>query len=165
MFAELLKRHLFGVCLVYFRYRGRQMDVKTLYENLCRSKWPHHKNYLYNPVVKFQVGCQKMPVKLVYIVNRNAVDQYLVLDTANTNLRPEQIIQLYARCWQIENYFKVAKQYLQFDQTQIQNYDGLCSHMAMVMLSYDLLALVQHETIDERTMGDLFFKHLITDRL
>lgn len=163
MFAELLKRHLFGVGMlkrskkVYFRYRGRQMDVKTLYENLRRSKWPHHENYLYSPLVKFQVGDQEMPVKLVYIVDRNVADQYLVLGTTKTSLRPEEIIQLYARRWQIENYFKVAKQYLQFDQTQIQNYDGLCGHMAMVMMSYDILALVQRETIDERTMGDLFF--------
>lgn len=77
MFAELLKRHLFGVGMlkrskkVYFRYRGRQMDVKTLYENLRRRRWPHHKNYLYSPLVKFQVGDQEMPVKLVYIVERN----------------------------------------------------------------------------------------------
>ncbi|WP_427859964.1 transposase [Liquorilactobacillus sicerae] len=41
-----------------------------------------------------------------------------------------------ARRWQIENYFKVAKQYLQFNQTQIQNYDSLCGRMAMVMMSY-----------------------------
>lgn len=163
MFAKLLKHHIFGVGMlkrskkVYFRYRDRPMDVKTLCENSRRSKWPHHKNYLYSPVVKFQVSGQEIPVKLVYIVNRNAADQYLVLGTTNANFRPEQIIELYARRWQIENYFKVSKQYLQFDQTQIQNYDGLCGYMAMLMMSYDLLALVQRETIDERTMGDLFF--------
>ncbi|UNL43516.1 transposase [Ligilactobacillus agilis] len=33
------------------------------------------------------------------------------------------MIQLYGRRWQIETYFKAAKQYLRFDKTQVQNYD------------------------------------------
>ena len=66
---------------------------------------------------------------------------------------------MYSRRWQIECYFKVAKQYLQFDQTQVQSYDGLCGHLAMVMLSYDILALAQRENIDERTLGDLFYDY------
>ena len=64
---------------------------------------------------------------------------------------------MYGRRWQIEGYFKVAKQYLRFDATQVRGYDGLCAHMAMVMMSYDLPALCQREETDERTLGDLFF--------
>ncbi|TAR29302.1 transposase, partial [Lactiplantibacillus plantarum] len=67
--------------------------------------------------------------------NRTDHSQYLVLGTTKTTLEPDQIIQLYGRRWQIEGYFKVAKQYLRFDQTQVQSYDGLCGHMAMVMMS------------------------------
>ncbi|MFC6163710.1 transposase, partial [Lactiplantibacillus dongliensis] len=85
--------------------------------------------------------------------------QYLVLATTKLSLRPDEIIQMYGRRWQIECYFKVAKQYLQFDQTQIQSYDGLCGHLAMVMLSYDILALSQRENADERTLGDLFYDY------
>ncbi|MCD9225333.1 transposase [Lactobacillus helveticus] len=33
------------------------------------------------------------------------------------SLQPQEIIQLYARRWQIENYFKVAKQYLRLDKS------------------------------------------------
>ena len=57
----------------------------------------------------------------------------------------EQINQAAGRRWQIECYFKVAKQYLQFDQTQVQSYDGL--------------ALAQRENTDDRTLGDLFFDY------
>jgi len=81
----------------------------------------------------------------------------------------DEIIQMYDRRWQIEDYFKVAKQYLQFDKTQIQNYDGLCGHMAMVALGYDILALNQWENIDERTLGYIYRRNLpdidITDAL
>ncbi|MDB7660563.1 transposase [Lacticaseibacillus rhamnosus] len=163
MFAALLKRGLFGVGMlkrsekVYFRYRKRQMNVKSLYQILRRSKWPAHDNYLYSPIVYFEVNGTSMPVKLVFVTNRANANQYLVLGTTKTNLRPEEIIQLYGRRWQIEGFFKVGKQYLQFDQTQVQNYDGLCGHMAMVMFGYDILALSQREAIDDRTLGDLFY--------
>lgn len=66
---------------------------------------------------------------------------------------------MYGSRWQIEGYFKVAKQYLHFDQTQIQSYNGLCGHMALVMMSYDILALAQRQNIDERTLGNLFFEY------
>lgn len=98
-------------------------------------------------------------MKLVFVTKRGQADQYLVLATTMTDLRPEAIIQMYGRRWQIECYFKVAKQYLQFDQTQVQSYDGLCGHLAMVMLSYDVLALAQRENTDDRTLGDLFFDY------
>ncbi len=57
MFSELVKRHLDGVGMlkktkkVYFRYRGREMDVKTLYSILRRSKWSTKPKYLYSPIV------------------------------------------------------------------------------------------------------------------
>ena len=165
MFFELLKRGRFGIGMlkrtkkVYFRYRGRQMDVKTLYRILCSGKRPTRDDYFYSPIVKFEVDGQEMPVKLVYVSNRGASNQYLVLATTKIGLRPKEIIQMYGRRWQIEGYFKVAKQYLQFDQTQIQSYDGLCGHMALVMMSYDILALAQRQNIDERTLGDLFFEY------
>lgn len=165
MFQALRKLGLHSVGMlkrskkVYFRYRNRQMNVKTLFDRLKREKRTPRANYLYSPIVKFEVDGIELPVKLVYVVNRHDSNQFLVLASTNIGLRPEEIIQLYGRRWQIEGYFKVAKQYLQFDKTQIQSYDGLCGHLAMVQLSYDLLALEQREAIDDRTLGDLFFDY------
>ncbi|WP_461218216.1 transposase [Lapidilactobacillus salsurivasis] len=50
-------------------------------------------------------------------------------------VQPEEIIQMYGRRWQIEYYFKVAKRYFRFGNTHVQSYDGLCDHLAMVILS------------------------------
>ncbi|PAK68603.1 transposase, partial [Staphylococcus haemolyticus] len=80
-------------------------------------------------------------------------DDYLVLATTQLGLQPQEIIQLYARRWQIENYFKVAKQYLRLDKSQVQNYDGLCGHLAIVMMTYDLLAWQERQNQDDRTIG------------
>nr|WP_259686952.1 transposase [Lactobacillus helveticus] len=71
------------------------------------------------------VGNQKFKLRLVFVANRARQDDYLVLATTQLGLQPQEIIQLYARRWQIENYFKVAKQYLRLDKSQVQNYDGL----------------------------------------
>lgn len=132
MFNKLLNLNLYSVGMLKrskkypFRYRGRQMDVKSLFARLQREKRSQRKSYLYSSIVKFEIGDTELPVKLVYVVNRRDANQFLVLASTNVGLRPEEIIQLYGRRWQIEGYFKVAKQYLQFDKTQIQSYDGLC---------------------------------------
>jgi hypothetical protein len=60
--------------------------------------------------------------------------------------------------WQIEGFFKVAKQYLRLDRSQIQSYDGFCAHFALVMMAYDILAWQQRESVDYHSMGDLFFE-------
>uniref|UniRef100_UPI000A969C43 transposase n=1 Tax=Loigolactobacillus backii TaxID=375175 RepID=UPI000A969C43 len=91
------------------------------------------------------------------MANRARQDDYPVLATTQLGLQPQEIIQLYARRWQIENYFKVAKQYLRLDKSQVQNYDGLCGHLAIVMMTYDLLAWQERQNQDDRTIGDLFF--------
>lgn len=70
------------------------------------------------------------------MANRSRQDDYLVLATTQLGLQPQEIIQLYARRWQIENYFKVAKQYLRLDKSQVQNYDGLCGHLARITPTY-----------------------------
>ena len=133
------------------------MDVKRLYATLKQSKRPTHQHYLYSPIVQYDMDGTKMAMKLVFVTKKGAKGRFLVLATTKTNWRPERIIQMYGRRWQIEGYFKVAKQYLRFDATQVRGYDGLCAHMAMVMMSYDLPALCQREETDERTLGDLFF--------
>ncbi len=100
-----------------------------------------------------------MPVKLVFVTKRGDKNNYLVLGTTKTSLESTDIIQMYARRWQIEGYFKLAKQYLQFDKTQIQRYDGLCGHLAVIVLAYDILGLNQREYIDDRTIGDIFYDY------
>lgn len=141
---------------VYYRYRKRLYSVKTLYQRLQTEgrKSKEGATYQYSCVVESLSGVE---LKLVFVSNRHHANNYLVLATTKTSLRPNEIIQLYGRRWQIETYFKAAKQYLRFDQTQVQKYDGLCGHLAMVMMTYDLLAWQERQERDDRTIGDLFY--------
>lgn len=80
-----------------------------------------------------------------------------------TSIAVKKIIQLYGSRWQIETFFKAAKQYLTLDKSQIQSYDGKCGYFAITALTYELLAWQQRQTVDERTIGDLFY--LMNDAL
>ncbi|WP_417466449.1 transposase [Loigolactobacillus coryniformis] len=158
MFAALNDQKLIGIGLfkrtkkIYYRYRGRQYTVKTRYQRLRQSHRQQRADYLYSCVI--QTATTKLPLRLVFVAKRHCANDYLVLATTQTKLTPAAIIKLYRRRWQIENYFKAAKQYLRLDQTQIQDYDGLCAHMAVTIM----LAWQQRRQPDDPTIGDAFYQ-------
>lgn len=141
----------------YYRYRGRLYDIKGLYERLAASKMRRKTDYIYSSVVEAEYQGHAFPVRLVYVTKRGSKGKYLVLATTQYKLHPQEIIQLYGRRWQIETYFKAAKQYLALNKSQIQSYDGQCGYIAVTALTYDLLAWQERQNIDDRTLGDLFY--------
>ncbi|WP_165758613.1 transposase, partial [Lentilactobacillus parakefiri] len=77
-------------------------------KRLQASKYQPKQAYQYSCFVEAHVGNPKFKLRLVFVANRARQDDYLVLATTQLGLQPQEIIQLYARRWQIENYFKVA---------------------------------------------------------
>lgn len=114
-------------------------------------------HYLYSSIVEAQYHGHIFLLKLVFVSNRRNKNKYLVLATTQTKLRPEEIIQLYGRRWQIETYFKTYKQYLALDKSQVQSYDGQCGYIAVTAITYDLLARQERQNTDDKTIGDLFY--------
>ncbi|MBF0601650.1 IS4 family transposase [Limosilactobacillus oris] len=148
---------------VYYRYRGRNYSIKALYQRLLNSKRPAGQSYLYSSIVKANFQGQVFPVKIVFVAKKGVRNQYLVLASTNTNLTPQQIIQLYSRRWFIETYFKTAKQYLRLNKSQIQSYDGQVAQITVTAMTYILLAWQERLNKDDRTLGDLFY--LMNDSL
>lgn len=101
-----------------------------MYNRLAVSKMIKEHNYLY--------GCVGIVLSL-YLQTRSKKD-YLTLATTQYKLTLSQIIQLYARRWPIETYFKTAKQFLALINSKIKNYDGRYSYIATTTISYGLLA-------------------------
>ena len=114
-------------------------------------------HYLYSSVVEAQYHGHSFLLKLVFVSNRGSKNKYLVLATTQTKLRPEEIVQLYGRRWQIETYFKTSKQYLALDKSQVQSYDGQCGYIAVTAITYDLLAWQERQNTDDKIIGDLFY--------
>lgn len=148
---------------VYYRYRGRNYSIKALYQRLLNSKRPAGQSYLYSSIVEANFQGQVFPVKIVFVAKKGVRNQYLVLASTNTNLTPQQIIQLYSRRWSIETYFKTAKQYLRLNKSQIQSYDGQVAQITVTAMTYILLAWQECLNKDDRTLGDLFY--LMNDSL
>ena len=148
---------------VYYRYRGRNYSIKALYQRLLNSKRPAGQSYLYSSIVEANFQGQVFPVKIIFVAKKGVRNQYLVLASTNTNLTPQQIIQLYSRRWSIETYFKTAKQYLRLNKSQIQSYDGQVAQITVTAMTYILLAWQERLNKDDRTLGDLFY--LMNDSL
>ena len=74
------------------------------------------------------------------------------------NLTEEEIIQLYAKRWDIEVFFKVCKSYLKLGKEFLGlSYDTITAHTAVVLTRYMILALEKRQNEDPRALGELFF--------
>ena len=128
-----------------------------MYDRLAASSICKRNHYLYSSIVEAQYHGHSFLLKLVFVSNRGSKNKYLVLATTQTKLRPEEIVQLYGRRWQIETYFKTSKQYLALDKSQVQSYDGQCGYIAVTAITYDLLAWQERQNTDDKIIGDLFY--------
>lgn len=96
--------------------------------------------YLYSCVVIAHYQGHEFVLRIVFVSKRGSKKDYLTLATTQYKLTLSQIIQLYARRWPIETYFKTAKQFLALINSKIKNYDGRYSYIATTTISYGLLA-------------------------
>lgn len=99
-----------------------------------------------------------MPVRLVFVRNRNKRKDYLVFVTTDLSLSEEEVIQLYGKRWGIEVFFKACKSYLRLGKDcRSVSYDAMTAHVAVVCTRYMLLAVEERENTDGRSLGELFY--------
>ena len=107
-----------------------------------------------------QGGEEAIPVKIVFLQNRQtkSPQEWLAILTTDLELSEEQIIQMYAKRWKIEEFFKVAKSLLKLEsEFQGRSYDMLIGHATLVCVRYIFLEMERRKTLDVRTCGNLFF--------
>ena len=141
---------------IHFLFNGKMQDVKTIYSQNKKSRgkaaW---KLSVEAKVVK---EGRETPVRLVYVPNRNKKREYLVLATTDMSLTEAEIIRNYGKRWQIEVFFKICKTYLKLSkESRSLSYDAMTAHVAIVFTRYMMLAVEQRESVDERSLGELFF--------
>jgi hypothetical protein len=101
-----------------------------------------------------------IPVKIVFLKNRNTSDKkaWLAILTTDIELTEEEVVQMYAKRWKIEEFFKVAKSLLQLEREfQGRSYDMLVAHATLVCTRYIFLELERRKSLDSRTCGELFY--------
>ena len=74
------------------------------------------------------------------------------------SLSEDEIIRNYGKRWGIEVFFKVCKSYLKLSkENRSLSYDAMTAHVAIVFTRYMMLAVEQRESVDECSLGELFF--------
>ena len=78
--------------------------------------------------------------------------------STDTTLSDADIIRIYGKRWDIEVFFKMAKQHLKLaKEIQCRDYDALIAHTSIVFMRYMFLAYQCRIETDHRTFGDLFY--------
>lgn len=100
----------------------------------------------------------KIPVKIVFIRNRNKKSECLYLLSTDCCLPDEEIVRVYGIRWSIECFFKASKSFLKLGtEFQGRSYDAMVSHTTIVFTRYIILEWIRRNQNDVKTYGELFF--------
>ena len=141
---------------IHFCFNGKMQDIKSIYSQSKKRRGKAA--WKLSVEVKAVKDGRETPVRLVYVLNRNKKREYLVLATTDMSLTEDEIIRNYGKRWGIEVFFKVCKSYLKLSkESRSLSYDAMTAHVAIVFTRYMMLAVEQRESVDERSLGELFF--------
>lgn len=137
---------------IHYEYDGHWIDVKAIYRRLKKRRG--RAKILASVVVKLKGG---LPAKLVFVRDRHQKG-WLALISTDLELSNEDIVRIYGKRWDIEVFFKMAKQHLKLaKEMQCRDYDALVSHTSIVFMRYMFLAYQNRIETDDRTFGELFY--------
>jgi hypothetical protein len=137
---------------IHYNYDGTPMDLKAIYRKLKKRRG--RAKILASAMVTLKQG---LPVKLVFVRDKRKKD-WLALISTDLNLSNEDIVRIYGKRWDIEVFFKMAKQHLKLaKEMQCRDYDALVAHTSIVFMRYMFLAYQHRIETDHRTFGELFY--------
>lgn len=141
---------------IHFQYQGRGQSAPAIFR--AAKKRRGHSAYLFSVEVEARKDEKTIPVKLVFVRNRNKPQDYLILASTDVTLSEEEIIQTYGKRWNIEVFFKMCKTFLKLGkESRSISYDALTAHVSIVFARYMMLSLEQRRNVDKRSIGELFF--------
>ena len=152
-----LRQHIHVICMVkdtpkiLYTFGEKRLTLSAIYRRI--KKRPGKAKILGSVIVTMNDG---LLAKIVFVRNRNTRGWLAILST-NIDLPDEEIVRIYGKRWDIEVFFKMAKQFLGLEKgIQARDFDSLIAHASIVILRYQFLALEQRRQEDPRTFGALF---------
>tara|TARA_Y100001933_G_C18943793_1_gene540727 strand:- start:2 stop:1360 length:1359 start_codon:yes stop_codon:yes gene_type:complete len=135
-----------------YRYNDKYYTMKELKRFVPKRS---NSNILGSLIVHTKNG---IPVKLVYVVNRNKRSEWLVILSTDLSLSDDEVVRIYGNRWSIEVFFKSVKSLMKLgSEFQGRSYDQTISHTTIVYSRYILLEWFRREERDERTFGEIFY--------
>ena len=137
---------------IFYRYNGHGMDLMAIYSKLKKRRG--RAKILASAQVQLKDGRK---AKLVFVRDKRKKD-WLALLSTDTTLPDADVIRIYGKRWDIEVFFKMAKQHLKLaKEIQCRDFDALIAHTSIVFMRYMFLAYQCRIETDHRTFGDLFY--------
>ncbi|WDL96765.1 IS4 family transposase [Alicyclobacillus sp. ALC3] len=161
---KALEHSMHVVCMlkavpkVRYEYKGRRLTLKELYSALRKRRG--RAKILASVIVAIgqDENGNPIPVKIVFVRDRNRSRQWLALLSTDTSLSDDEVIRIYGKRWDIECFFKVSKSNLRLaKELQGRTYDQMFAHTTIVFTRYIMLATAARDEQDPRTIGALFF--------
>ena len=99
------------------------------------------KNIFGSLVVTTKTG---IPVKIVFVRNRNKKSECLYLLSTDVSLSDTEIVRIYGNRWSIECFFRPSKSFLKLGtEFQSHNYGAMVSHTTIVFTRYIILEWIR----------------------
>jgi len=137
---------------VHYRFNGQSLDLRAIYRRITKRRG--RAKILASVIVSLN---DELDAKLVFVRDRRKTD-WLALLSTDTNLADEDIVRIYGKRWDIEVFFKMAKQHLKLaKEIQARDFDALIAHTTIVFMRYMFLAYQCRMETDHRSFGDLFY--------
>lgn len=135
-----------------YTYKGKKY---TLHELKRMVRFEGAKNIFGSLVVTTKTG---IPVKIVFVRNRNKKSECLYLLSTDVSLSDAEIVRIYGNRWSIECFFRSSKSFLKLGtEFQSHNYGAMVSHTTIVFTRYIILEWIRRNQNDQKTYGELFF--------
>ena len=152
-----LHQHINVICMlkktskVLYQFNGSLLTLTEIYSKLKKRRGKAH------ILTSTQVTLKNnLPAKIVFVRNKKNSDWLAILST-DIHLEDSEIVRLYGRRWDIEVFFKMAKQFLCLENgTQARDFDSLIAHTSIVLLRYQFLIVEYRRQNDQRSFGALF---------
>ena len=137
-----------------YTYKGKKY---TLHELKRMVRFEGAKNIFGSLVVTTKTG---IPVKIVFVRNRNKKSECLYLLSTDVSLSDAEIVRIYGNRWSIKCFFRSSKSFLKLGtEFQSHNYGAMVSHTTIVFTRYIILEWLRRNQNDEKTYGELFFMY------
>ena len=135
-----------------YNYKGRKYTLPELQKFVC---FDGARNIFGSLCATTKNG---IPVKIVFVRNRNKKSECLYLLSTDCSLSDSEIVRIYGNRWSIECFFKASKSCLKLGtEFQSRNYDAMVSHTSIVFTRYMILEWIRRNENDQKTYGELFF--------
>ena len=135
-----------------YTYNGKQYKLQELKKFVC---FDGARNIFGSLIVTTKTG---IPVKIVFVRNRNKKSECLYILSTDTSLTDAEIVRIYGNRWSIECFFKSSKSFLKLGtEFQSHNYGAMVSHTTIVFTRYIILEWIRRNQNDQKTYGELFY--------